>query len=319
MFNNIHAIFLAMTFTRIQQLIELLPETSSYFKDVLNYTPQINSVNKFLCAYKDLSFGFHCVKSFVKDGIDLPVAIEEPILYNTYMFERYGLQNENVIFAIALTHPSNKTIEDSIKAFLITDAPLSEIEKLTGISSDVLDYYEKLFFNIRDRKNEALFISNIVYPDSRLVELNESYLRNEDSGRLLIRAAYNNGLDDAAYFSGLKIDSIMNSGASAITMATKLESLIMTNGYFLARNFVNTKSSGIAQARNILIAAKQGGQDSTNIDAEGIGSLGAFAMDALRDIKKEEIDAKSEAIAKLTVSNTEKLLETKKDIEATPK
>lgn len=296
-----------MTFERIKQLIDLLPSNSYYFRDVLNYTPQVTAINKFLCAYKDLSFGYHCIKAFVKDGIRLPATIVEKPLYDAYMFEQYGLQNDNVVFAISLTHPSNRSLEESIKAFLLTDSSLEEIANLTGLSVDVLDYYEKLFFNIRDRRNEALFIANIVYPDSRFVELNDNYLRNEDSGRLLIRAAYNNGLADAAYFSGLKSESLMNSGASAITMATKLESLIMTNGYFLARNFVNTKSAGIAQARNILIAAKQGGQDSSSIDNEGVGSLGEMAMTALRDIKHEEIEIKSAAIAKLTVDNTKKL------------
>ena len=300
-----------MTFDRIQELINLLPDNSYYFRDVLNYTPQVTAINKFLCAYKDLSFGYHCIKAFVKDNIRLPAAIVEKPLYDAYMFERYGVQNKDVIFAISLTHPSNRSLEESVKAFLLTDSSLEEIAKLTGLSTSMLDTYEKLFFNIRDRKQEALFIANVVYPDSRFVELNDNYLRNESSGRLLIRAAYNNGLDDVAYFSGLKADSIMSSGASAITMATKLESLIMTNGYFLARNFVNSKSSGIAQARNILIAAKQGGQDSSTIDNEGIGSLGSMAMQALRDIKHDEIETKSAAIAKLTVDNTKKLDEAK--------
>ena len=309
-----------MTFDRIQELINLLPDNSYYFRDVLNYTPQVTAINKFLCAYKDLSFGYHCIKAFVKDNIRLPAAIVEKPLYDAYMFERYGVQNKDVIFAISLTHPSNRSLEESVKAFLLTatfydegysNASLEEISKLTGLSMSMLDTYEKLFFNIRDRKQEALFIANVVYPDSRFVELNDNYLRNESSGRLLIRAAYNNGLDDVAYFSGLKADSIMSSGASAITMATKLESLIMTNGYFLARNFVNSKSSGIAQARNILIAAKQGGQDSSTIDNEGIGSLGSMAMQALRDIKHDEIETKSAAIAKLTVDNTKKLDEAK--------
>lgn len=298
-----------MTFERIQQLIELLPETSSYFRDILNYTPQVTAINKFLCAYKDLSFGFHCVKALVKDNIEYPISISEPALYKTYMFEKYGVEDKDVIFALALTHPSNKSMEDSIKAFLITDEPLDKIAKLTGLKKEVLDYYEKLFFNIRDRKDEALFIANVVYPNTRMVELSDGYLKNEDNGRLIIRAAYNNGLDDALYFSGLKADTILSSGANATAMATRLESLIMANGYFLARNFLNSKSNGISHARNLLIAAKQGGQGTGDSDLEGVGSLGAYAMQALKDIKAKEIEQKSLAIAELTINEIKKLPE----------
>ena len=219
------------------------------------------------------------------------------------MFEKYGQPYDDIIQAIAFTHPSNKTIEDSIKAAIISMVPYKTLEQAYGISKEVFEAYEQLFFNIRDRKNEALFIANLVYPDTRYVELSDNYLKEEDKGKLLIRSAYNNGLGDAAYFMGLKtLDNITISGLNSVDAASQLEAAIMVNGLFLARNgALNSRSSGVAQARNILIAAKQGGQDTMNQDSEGIGSLGEIAMQALKDMTRDELAERTEAIAQATI------------------
>lgn len=300
-----------MTFQRIQQLISLLPDTSSYFKDILSYTPQITAVNKFLCAYKDLAFGYHIIKALVKDNCDLPSDITEGVLYKTYMFEKYGQPYEDIIQAIAFTHPSNKVMEDSIKAAVISMVPYKTLEKAYGISKNVLEAYEQLFFNIRDRKNEALFIANLVYPDTRFVELSDNYLKEEDKGKLLIRSAYNNGLGDASYFMGLKtLDNITISGMNSVDAASQLEAAIMVNGLFLARNgALNARNSGVSQARNILIAAKQGGQDTMNQDNEGIGSLGELAMQALKDMTRDELAERTQAIAQATIDEVQGIVE----------
>lgn len=300
-----------MTFQRIQQLISLLPDSSSYFRDILSYTPQVTAVNKFLCAYKDLAFGYHIVKALVKDNCELPADITEGVLYKTYMFEKYGQPYDEIIQAIAFTHPSNKIMEDSIKAAIISMVPYKTLEKAYGIPKSVLEAYEQLFFNIRDRKNEALFIANLVYPDTRFVELSDNYLKEEDKGKLLIRSAYNNGLGDASYFMGLKtLDNITISGMNSVDAASQLEAAIMVNGLFLARNgALNARNSGVSQARNILIAAKQGGQDTMNQDNEGVGSLGELAMQALKDMTRDELAERTQAIAQATIDEVQGIVE----------
>lgn len=292
-----------MTFERIKELIKLLPNNSSYFSDILSYTPQVNAVNKFLCAYKDLAFGYHIIKALIKDHIQLPPDIDEDILYSTYMFEKYNEEDWDIIQAISFTHPSNKTMEDAIKAAIISDTSFEDLEKIYGISKRALYAYEQLFFNIRDRKKEALFIANLVYPDTRFVELNDNYLKEEDRGRLLIRSAYNNGLADTSYFIGLKnMENLISAGMTSVDAASQLESAIMVNGLFLARNgAMNTRNSGISQAKGILIAAKQGGQDTANTDLEGVGSLGDMALQALRDMTREDLEIRSQAIADATM------------------
>lgn len=296
-----------MTFERIKFLIDLLPDDSDYFREILNFTPQINAINKFICAYKDISFGYKFIKAFAKSDKEFPVMVDEPVLTKAYNFEKYGIEDEDTIFAISITHPSNKTLKDAIEAFLITDEPLDKLSEVTGFPVSVLNTYEQLFFNVRDRKKESAWIATLVYPDSRMVEVKDNYIKNEDHGKLLLRSAYNNGLEDAAYFVGHKIDSLLTSGASSAEMSNKLESVLLTNGYFLARNgFINqrgTGSTGIAHARSILIAAKQGGQDANNTDTDGLGGLGEEGlMAALMEIKGPEMEEKTENLAKIEIT-----------------
>lgn len=283
-----------MTFNRIQELVQYLPDNSSYFNEILGYTNQITTVNKFVKAYKDLQFGYKFVKSLVDVNIPFPAAVDEDILNDTFHFLKYNAYKPDIVFAISITHPSNKTLEDSIKAFLVTDESYDNLAKLTGISENVIRTYEQLFFNIRDRKQEALFIANTVYPDSRMVEIMDNYIKNEDPGKILMRSAYNNGIEDAAYFSGLKTDSILNNNdISSLELAQKLETALMANALYLCRNgFISQKSSGISHAKSLLIAAKQGGQGDTKSDTEGAGILGDAMMGAFLEIKQPEMDEK---------------------------
>lgn len=293
-----------MTFDRIQELITYLPDNSIYFDDIQSIDAQTLSINKFIKSYKDLAFGYHFVKTLVDSKIELPLTVDEEAIIDTYKFLKFNIFNPDIVFAISLTHPTNKSMEDTLKAFLISDEPYSKLSKITGLKEDIIKIYEQLFFNIRDRKQEALFIANTVYPDTRLVEIADNYTKNEDYGKLLMRSAYNNGIEDAAYFSGLKSDSFITSDInSSAEMAQKLEVAIMANGYFLARNgYLNTKSSGITHAKGILIAAKQGGQGNSMEDTEGAGILGDAMMDTFLDIKSEEMDNKLELYKEIEMS-----------------
>lgn len=283
-----------MTFNRIQELVQYLPDNSSYFNEILGYTDQITTVNKFVKAYKDLQFGFHFVKSLADSDSAFPAVVDEYILNDAFQFLKYNAYKPDIVFAISITHPSNKTLEDSIKAFLVTDESYASLAKLTGLSEEVIRAYEQLFFNIRDRKQEALFIANTVYPDSRMVEIMDNYIKNEDPGKILMRSAYNNGIEDAAYFSGLKTDSILsNNDISSLELAQKLETALMANALYLCRNgFISQKSSGISHAKSLLIAAKQGGQSDTKQDTEGAGILGDAMMTTFLKVKQPEMDSK---------------------------
>jgi len=209
---------------RIQELADLLPEDCEYFSRFWtdNDTTLERDIGRFLTSYKDLAFGYHFVRYLVQLGKKLPPVVDEEWLTNLYYYEKHGTRDDTVLKAVSIHHPSNYFQENSLKAFLLTDSSFKEISVRTGIHEDTIAAYEQLFFNIRDRRDEALFIAETVYPEHRVVETQESYLKNVDPGSFLIRSAYNNGIEDVSYFIGLKVDQIVNSD-NANEMASKLE------------------------------------------------------------------------------------------------
>ena len=296
-----------MTFSDIKKLLDILPDTSMYFKEVFNYSPTLNDVNRFLCAYKDLMFGFRFVSALVMENIALPAYVDNEALNKLYMYLKYHHKDDNIIYTTSLHHPSCRNIENCIKASLFSNASFDEISEKLGLPKKVIEYYSDLFYNIRDRKSEALFIADIVYPETRMIEFDERYSKNEAFSTMLIRSAYNNGLDDSLYLMGLSSSSdVFKSNSTAVESATKLEASIMANGLFLARNgYLNQKNTGLSSAKNILIAAKQSGMESSNSD-DSLPS-GDFMWQALQDIKGPEKEHKLELIEQNELAKLEKI------------
>ena len=83
-----------MDFQTIYNLSESIPSQSRYF-DIFEETETQDSsnseeVNRFALCYKDLSFGWHFIKTFADSKLDLPVCvINEETLIRAYNFERY--------------------------------------------------------------------------------------------------------------------------------------------------------------------------------------------------------------------------------------
>lgn len=270
---------------RIQQLSKIIPDNSEYyslFPISLNTGSNTDSwINKFVVCYKDLAFGYNFIKSFSKLKKKLPSNVTEKYLREAYRFERTGKAHPSIVNAYMYRHPMNEFFKTTLESMLLVDnITFEEISKKTGISVSTIKAYEQLFFNIVDRKNELAFVASIVYPDSRMVEFEENYHKNESRDMILKRSAYNNGLEDVSWLLGFKTDH-MDTDIDSNLMTKKLEAAIMANGYYLAKNgFLNQRSSvGVQNAKNIISAGKQGGQEVEVNDVEGVGSLGASFLD----------------------------------------
>lgn len=291
---------------RIFELTEYLPENCTYFSSLggLGASSKVKDpagykVARFLVSYRDLRFGSHFVKQLVRSKQQLPFTVREPHLMDAYFFEKTGKGPAHIVQAYAYAHPSSTFFSALLEGLLLSDDfDLSKASEDTGIPEEVIDAYEKLFFNIRDRKKEAAFIASVVYPQSRVVEMYEDYTNSTPSGQLIRRAGYNHGMIDTLYLSGLKTGRL--SGESSADMTMKLESSIMANGYYLARSgFINTRAAGLQSARSLIVAAKQSGQEVTEDDATGLGSMGQVLSEAYAQFSEPKIRKILEARKKL--------------------
>lgn len=286
-----------MDFQTIYNLSEAIPSQSRYFDIFEDSEFQDNSnseeVNRFALCYRDLAFGWHFVKSFADNEISLPACVvNEETLIRAYNFERFSNRDMSVAQAIAIETSLPKNIKNTIiSLFFAEDTDLDRISSIVGFSTEVIKIYEELFFNVLDRKQDAMFIAGLVYPETRAEEFNSSYIHNVDNGTLLKRVAYNSGTESVLALAGFK-DNFLNY-SDAANNTNKLESAIMSNAYFMAVcGFLNSRdSTGIVNAKNIMAAAKHGGGDENTFQEVGVGAapMGTIIINEVLDSQKREI------------------------------
>lgn len=263
-----------MNYKTISTLLEYLPEdeefaTSNFFggsTSSLTHGVLDQASVRFIIAYKDLSLGWKSAQLLSNSNISFPCFLQGDDLWifkaYLYCIDSKKFFNRAVAEARGLTSNHMSRDNETIRALLISDdVDYKYIARKTSLSEDTVKAYERLFFNIVDRKQDYMFIKNVVYPDGRMVEMFDDYLKNEDLGKILMRTGYNNGAEHVLHFAGFK-SGLVHSLANGNDMPAQLESLFMANGYLLARNgWINQRANavGLHNARNILQASKQGG------------------------------------------------------------
>lgn len=272
-----------MNATRIKQLAWYMPENP---RVLAGDTPAVETqgltmpdgmcIAHYLHCYRNLRFGWDFCSALVRNNQIMPGIIDgdDMILWRAYQFMQ-GVPDAVVAGALALTAPTMENTANQMHALLIHPSmSFEEVARKMNMPVETVVCYEKLFFNVVDRRADAKFIAQVVYPRTRLIEMFENYMHNESLSNLLLRAGYNNGPEDVAYFAGLS-DSPF-SGLSSTEAAGKLESAIMANGFMMARSgFINQAQNaiGIMHSRQVLQAAKAGGeQTATTSNFQTIGS-----------------------------------------------
>lgn len=285
-----------MNATDIQQMVWHLPPPET--KEGRQHGFHIESplidheTSSFLEAYRNLRFGWSCARRLARAGIPFPGTLEgdDEWVWRAYLYNRDRMYwNPAISHALSLTNPSQEHARQIIEALLITpDATAKSVAECVNYPVDVITAYEKLFFNVLDRKSDELYIASIVYPAGRLVEMYDEYARIEPLASMLMRSGFNNGKADVAYLAGLSSGLIHT--LSSADVPAKLESMIMANGFVLARNgFLNQRAdaAGLRAAQTLLAAAKQGGEDN-QAPSYFSASLGSSLLGEITRVKQQE-------------------------------
>lgn len=223
---------------------------------------QTNDIMHYALCHKNLQFGwdFACRLNAAKH-IKFPAFLHKDDLFvwRAYKYLQ-GFEDPAVAGAIALTTKGNENLASDIQALLVakTVTDPGYIASRLNLPLSVVTAYEKLFFNVLDRKNDHAYISSIVYPESRMVEVMKDYLETTSINTLLMRAGYNNGEDIVFYMMGIGQHPFMAYDAAA--GAAELDGLFMRDGILYAaaglQNVPN--STPITNARLSINAGKMG-------------------------------------------------------------
>jgi hypothetical protein len=230
-------------------------------------------------AYGCMDFGWLYANEVVRAGIQFPPILsgKDSWIWRAYWHlktKRTDPEIEEAMQLAGVVHSKHKTTKTTIDSLLISKhGNCKMVAKALSIPEGVVKAYEALFFDVLDRKKDQAAMINLIYPEGRFVEMQENYADVVSVRNLMMRAGFNHGADYVKYFSGLN-DDLLGSFAAG-QAATQFESQVMALGLILAdAGMINSArhNRGIAYSKQMVQAAKQGGQDPDKLDIfENIG------------------------------------------------
>ena len=237
----------------------------------------------FMRAYNNPAFGWHAASVLHRSGTpDFPVFPERKLRWVHLAWlqlcrpdlYRYDQRFEPVRQALQIhTQRENEDTRGFLEAALMTSqGTAEELGQRIGWPALAIEAYDALFWNVRDRQADKLFLRNVVYPNTRLEELIEDYLPKGNLNKVLLRMGYNKDLDTVMHFAGFGGNDFI--GGMSCTQATDMfQREVMVQGYLLASNgFLNYEKQHVSMtaARSLLQAAKIGGADTGGETSAGI-------------------------------------------------
>jgi len=299
-----------MTYDEIYKLADTLPDNSRALQlsgggglDI----PNSKEVVKFTICYKDLSFLWNYAKSFTDRGSFAKSAHfyvtpeTESIINRVSSFIRGG-QEPEVAHAVAIDRALPALFKNTIQGCLLADDfDLDSVATEVGLPPAVIELYEKIFFNVLDRRKESLFVASLVHPEGRVAELDTQQQYKTSNNAKLRQAGYHNGVEDVYMLAGMRG---YGTGDDTRTAVKEFERKMMVNALWLARNgFLNTTHVGISNAKNLIAAAKHGGDNDSASEGDEVGnSVGATLMAEVVSVSREEILERQEYMESRQVS-----------------
>lgn len=230
-------------------------------------------------AYKCLDFGWKYIQEVLRSGIKFPPILTGPDLWlwRTYIMIKTSRKDGNILAALQLAgihnslDESKKTIVDAL--LVAPGMTVDKCARSVSMSTAAVQAYEKLFFDIRDRKVDNTFLTTMLYPQTRMIEMRDDYSECVSLRDLMLRTGYKRGEEYVKFFAGMT-DDLMTSFASG-QAATQFESMVMAMGLIMTDvGMMNSykHSRSINYATRLTQAAKQGGSGDEKVDIfENIG------------------------------------------------
>lgn len=225
-------------------------------------------VSRFTTLYSRQDFGWSCTKLMVDHHIPFPGGLlhgDDELLFRAYMFMTHprAYPSKDVQQALAIRTNQLRNVRHTVEGLLLhRDATIPGVAALSNMPVGAIQAYERLFFNVLDRKDDVMYLQQLVYPHGRVVELLAGYYERESLGAIARRAGYNNGPTDVMYFMGASNSSL--EALQRVSVPDMYEKLVMAFGYLIARNggLSQANNAGINNAKALLTAGKLGGSDT---------------------------------------------------------
>jgi hypothetical protein len=172
-----------MTYNKIQEMLWYLPEepgilTRRSSSVDLYGIHDLPEVYRYAEAYRDTAFGWGFAKKLTLAGLQLPgiFDLQDLPVYRAYWYLR-GKPDPLMRTVVSIGRlPEFEMERVAIHSYLVLicgkylteDEGLKILQDKLNLHRKVIYAYEKLFFNVLDRRDDDKFIRGIIYPKSRL-------------------------------------------------------------------------------------------------------------------------------------------------------
>jgi hypothetical protein len=213
------------------------------------------------------AFGWRIASTYARARLPFPLTVtgRDRWLFIAYMaLLNPAVHSDRHVEEARQIH-QNPGTSAKLKALLIAglgqpvNDHLNIVAEKTGIPRRTVEAFEILFFNVLDRSRDGAYISEIVYPQGRVVEVLEDYFQTASTGDLLIRAAYNHrDIDLVLRLAGMTDEACKKELLALHESMAKLEGRIMGNALLMTKlGLVNQRSVGLQRATSLLAASRR--------------------------------------------------------------
>jgi hypothetical protein len=212
------------------------------------------------------AFGWHIARAFARARLKFPVTVtgRDHWLFSAYLMHLDPVAHYRSDVETAFQISQHPGLSAKLKALLITglghpvDAHLNLVAEKTGIPRRTVEAFEILFFNVLDRHQDGLYLSNLAYPDGRLVEFDEDYFETTPVANLILRAAYNHrDINRILRLTGMTEEDCRKELTTLHDGEAKLAARIVGNALLIAKlGTLNQPSVGLQRATQLLASGR---------------------------------------------------------------
>ncbi len=192
---------------RVKELFALLPPGSAYpaapRRSPFQSARQAPS-ERFALALRDTAFGWNFVEAHQKRRW-LPDTINEWVLLQCFVARRLGVTDQLMVEVESFRTETRRLERNLLEALLLAeDITLAGIAEVLNTSEEVVEAYEVLFWNVRDRKHEQAYLNAMLYPAGWQAAVRDAKPTPEGDRLRLLRAGAQEGAEAVLVLAGYK-------------------------------------------------------------------------------------------------------------------
>jgi hypothetical protein len=268
---------------RINELVDTIPTKSKIYSEPADHAGTADlMINRRAHALLDAAFPWKYAQAFAQLRKLLPPIVTEFYIRTAYDHLLGRVTNGDINEALIIQHPRWTTKRGFLEALLLfPNLRLDEVAAHVGISVSTVIVYEQLFFNVRDRLYDELFVNEICYPDTKLIEYRSEYWETVEPRDLIFRAAYNNDLDTVLHIFGSRKPSAEQ---SSDVSAKNVKERILAGADFVVRaGGVNSQIPVLDAARRIIVAGEKAtANQNRNAPSDALSDVGMTYGESIR-------------------------------------